>query len=49
MKGALGRELGMGTVVEESRHDEMTDEARMIVGLRLLLRVMKSHLWMGGG
>jgi hypothetical protein len=36
MKGALGRELGVGTVVEERRHDETIDEARMMVGLQLL-------------
>ena len=35
MKGALGRELGVGTVVEERRRDETIDEARMMVGFQL--------------
>ena len=47
--GALGGELGMGTIVEERRHDETIDEASMIVGLQLLVaKSKKSHVWMGG-
>ena len=46
--GALGRELCVGTVVEERRYDGMIDEASMMVGLQLLVvKSKKSNVWMG--